>query len=50
MTADEYTEISVDEYKDSLVDIDDIGVLKEAILEAYLAGFDAAKQEKIHDL
>lgn len=48
--AEKYIEISVDEYKDSLVDIDDIGVLKEAILEAYLAGFDAAKQEKIHDL
>lgn len=50
MTADEYIEVSVDEYKDSLVDIDDIDVLKEAISEAYLAGFQAAKQEKIHDL
>lgn len=48
MTADEYVKISVDEYKDSLVDIDDIDVLKEAILEAYLAGLQA--QEKIHDL
>ena len=48
--AEEYTEISVNEYKDSLVDIDDIDVLEEAISEAYLAGFDAAKQEKIHDL
>ena len=46
MTAEEYTEISVNEYKDSLVDIDDIDVLEEAISEAYLAGFDAAKQEK----
>ena len=48
--AKEYTEVSVNEYKDSLVDIDDIDVLKEAISEAYLAGFQAAKQEKIHDL
>ena len=48
MTSDEYVKISVNEYKDSLVDIDDIDVLKEAISEAYLAGLQA--QEKIHDL
>ena len=45
---EKYTEVSVNEYKDSLVDIDDIDVLKEAISEAYLAGLQA--QEKIHDL
>ena len=45
---EKYTEISVNEYKDSLVDIDDIDVLEEAISEAYLAGLQA--QEKIHDL
>lgn len=48
MTVEEYTKVSVNEYKDSLVDIDDIDVLKEAISEAYLAGLQA--QEKIHDL
>ena len=50
MTVEEYTKVSVNEYKDSLVDIDDIDVLKEAISEAYLAGLQAAEQEKIHDL
>ena len=48
MTVEEYTKVSVNEYKDSLADIDDINVLKEAISEAYLAGLQA--QEKIHDL
>lgn len=48
MTVKEYTKMSVNEYKDSLVDIDDIDVLKEAISEAFLAGLQA--QEKIHDL
>ena len=48
MTVEEYTKVSVNEYKDSLADIDDIDVLKEAISEAYLAGLQA--QEKIHDL
>lgn len=41
--AEEYTKVSVNEYKDSLVDIDDIYVLKEAISEAYLAGLQAAR-------
>lgn len=50
MTVEEYTKVSVNEYKDSLVDIDDIDVLKEAISEAYLAGLQAAGKEKIHDL
>ena len=36
--AEKYTEVSVNEYKDSLVDIDDIDILKEAIAEAYFAG------------
>ena len=36
--AEEYTKVSINEYGDSLVNIDDIGVLKEAIAEAYLAG------------
>ena len=35
---EKYTEVSVNEYKDSLVDIDDIDILKEAIAEAYFAG------------
>ena len=43
---EEYTKNLTNEYKDSLVDIDDIDVLKEAISEAYLAG----RQEKWHDL
>ena len=50
MTVEEYTKVSVNEYKDSLVDIDDFDVLKEAISEAYLAGLQADKQEKWHDL
>ena len=49
MTIEEYTKVLVDEYKDSLVDIDDIDVLKEAISEAYFAGLQAAEQEKIHE-
>ena len=49
MTVEEYTKVLVDEYKDSLVDIDDIDVLKEAISEAYFAGLQAAEQEKIHE-
>lgn len=36
--AGEYTEVSTDSYKDCLVDIDDIDVLKEAISEVYEAG------------
>ena len=48
--AEKYTEVSVNEYKDSLVDIDDIDVLKEAIAEAYFAGLKAARQEMWHDL
>ena len=43
--AEEYTKISSMEYKDSLVDIDDIDVLKKAIEEAYLAGLKADRQE-----
>ena len=48
--AEKYTKVSVNEYKDSLVDIDDIDVLKEAIAEAYFAGLKAARQEMWHDL
>ena len=47
---EKYTEVSVNEYKDSLVDIDDIDILREAIAEAYLTGLKVARQEKIHDL
>lgn len=35
---EKYTEVSVNEYKDSLVDIDDTDILREAIAEAYLTG------------
>ena len=45
-----YTEVSVNEYKDSLVDIDDIDILREAIAEAYLTGLKIGRQEKWHDL
>lgn len=48
--AEKYTEVSVNEYKDSLVDIDDIDILREAIAEAYLAGLKAARKEMWHDL
>ena len=48
MMVEEYTKVSVNEYRDSLVDIDDIDVLKEAIAEAYLAGLKVAKQETWH--
>ena len=48
--AEKYTEVSVNEYKDSLVDIDDIDVLREAIAEAYLTGLKIGRQEKWHDL
>lgn len=48
--AEEYTKASVNEYKDSLVDIDDIDILKEAIAEAYIAGLKAGRKEKWHDL
>ena len=44
--AEEYTKASVNEYKDSLVDIDDIDILKEAIAEAYIAGFKTGRREK----
>lgn len=43
--AEEYTEVSVNEYKDSLVDIDDIDILREAIAEAYLTGLKTGRQE-----
>ena len=45
---EKYTEVSVNEYKDSLVDIDDIDILREAIAEAYLTGLKVARQEKWH--
>ena len=45
MTVEEYTKVLVDEYEDCLVDIDDIDVLKEAIMEAYLAGLKADRQK-----
>ena len=47
---EKYTEVSVNEYKDSLVDIDDTDTLREAIAEAYLTGLKIGRQEKIHDL
>ena len=47
---EKYTEVSVNEYKDSLVDIDDIDILREAIAEAYLTGLKTGRQEKWHDL
>lgn len=47
---EKYTEVSVNEYKDSLVDIDDIDILREAIAEAYLTGLKIGRQEKWHDL
>lgn len=47
--AEKYTEVSVNEYKDSLVDIDDIDILREAIAEAYLTGLKAGRP-KWHDL
>lgn len=40
---EKYTEVSVNEYKDSLVDIDDIDILREAIAEAYLTGLKAGR-------
>lgn len=43
--AEEYTKILLNEYQDCLVDIDDIDVLKEAIVEAYLAGLKADRQK-----
>ena len=46
MTVKEYTKVSVNEYKDSLVDIDDIDVLKEAIAEAYLAGLKVPNKKR----
>lgn len=46
---EKYTEVSVNEYKDSLVDIDDIDILREAIAEAYLAGLKAGRPQW-HDL
>lgn len=46
---EKYTEVSVNEYKDSLVDIDDIDILREAIAEAYLTGLKAGRP-KWHDL
>lgn len=48
--AEEYTKASVNEYKDSLVDIDDIDILKEAIAEAYIAGLKTGRKEKWHNL
>lgn len=48
--AEKYTKASVNEYKDSLVDIDDIDILKEAIAEAYIAGLKTGRKEKWHDL
>lgn len=45
---EKYTEVSVNEYKDSLVDIDDIDILREAIAEAYLTGLKIGRQEKWH--
>ena len=47
--AEEYTKISSMEYSDSLVDIDDIDVLKEAIAEAYLAGTEP-REKRIAEL
>lgn len=47
---EKYTEVSVNEYKDSLVDIDDIDILREAIAEAYLTGLKIGRQEKWHDV
>ena len=47
---EKYTEVSVNEYKDSLVDIDDTDILREAIAEAYLTGLKIGRQEKWHDL
>lgn len=41
--AEEYAEVSTNAYKDCLVDIDDIDVLKEAITEAFLEGLKAGK-------
>ena len=48
--AEEYTKISLMEYEDCLVDIDDIDILREAIAEAYLTGLKIGRQEKWHDL
>ena len=48
--AEKYTKASVNEYKDSLVDIDDIDILKEAIAEAYIAGLKIGRKEKWHNL
>ena len=45
--SEEYTKILLNEYADSLVDIDDIDVLKEAIAEAYLAGLKADRYKKL---
>lgn len=45
MTVEEYTKLSMNKYKDSLVDIDDIDVLKEAIAGAYLAGLKVDRQK-----
>ena len=47
---EKYTKASVNEYKDSLVDIDDIDILKEAIAEAYIAGLKTGRKEKWHNL
>jgi len=43
--AKEYAEVSTNEYKDCLVDIDDKDILKEAIEEAFLAGLKAGRPE-----
>ena len=47
--AEEYAEVSTNEYKDGLVDIDDISVLKEAITDGFLAGLKAGRPQW-HDL
>lgn len=48
-TTQEYITSLTNEYADSLVDIDDVVVLKEAIAEAYLAGLKAGRPQW-HDL
>ena len=48
--AEEYTKKSLNEYKESLADIDDISVLKEAIEEAYLTALQVGRKEMWHDL
>ena len=46
----EYIKNLLNEYKDSLADIDDISVLKEAIEEVYLTALQVGRKEKWHDL